>query len=327
MEYVYIASVILGLFYAGYWTGYSGVRAGSHRVQGFPAILTGGIVTFTIWAAAQEHVRAPGAAVLVLYIAALFFLVFVFGLGQLLGGLVPLWVAKGPKRAGAVLATLFFPASLVGGFLYLLTVELAAEEAAKAAALADLQSRTHVGRFGDHDVRFPGLPRLELRHRCREGRSDCSTNFWSSPGFNGVEEGDVLALREVVLAAGSDPLAATARWCSTRPEQAGSLWCSTRDYGNIRLRLSKPVGDWTGWEEVAGPDPASRTFCFQSWNGHLCRMFFEVAPGIQAVVSGEADTRSGALKQAQYAPERAHEIWAALTSGTGARHDGGQPVE
>lgn len=304
MELFYaVAGVALVVFYIGYGTGYTPADDDMPRLRGTGSVLVGGMLCLIIWGAASGA-RAPAAGVMAILLLAVFGALFLFGLGRILGSLVPILFPEGPRRIAAVLLTMGLPAALTAWAIYGVTTAEAALQARNTAARDMIQTQMHQARFGPHEIKFPGAPVLEVRHPCSNRPNSCRTMFWHSPGWNSRPDGP-LELFAFGLVTHPTVLEAQELWCARPDVPSGGIWCTLTEADDMRFKRA---------DEVQGSEASRETRCRPTHKGRIaCNLTYDVAPGAVAILNSLADDEGAARDAIREKRGRADAVWASMT--------------
>lgn len=311
-----LTGFLLLVFYAG---AAIGSRSGDHvvrLVRGLIPTGAGGILTFICFFAAQDNVRTAGGAIVYLAFIAVFFTVFLFGLGMLAGSLAS-WPKSGSIRKALLASILITPITLVGTGLYRYEVAVREKAEALIEERAEFLRETLTGSFGAHVVSIPVLPLAKITHACREERSVCHTSFGRSTALNNAKR-EALDLRTVEILSHEDDLSQLAAWCAERGAEVDPEWCAVVPLDRLVFRRHedvRPEADTNGWTEVPSDASGTRVYCgAQSFEG-FCRALIDVAPGIQAEQWFRDLEPAKVIALLPTARNRAEALWRAMQSG------------
>ncbi|MEM9425308.1 MAG: hypothetical protein AAGA06_01270 [Pseudomonadota bacterium] len=304
MELIYaVAGIALVIFYIGYGTGYTPADDDMPRLRGIGSVLVGGVLCLIIWGAASGA-RAPAAGVMAFLFLAVFAALFLFGLGRVLGSLVPMLFPEGPRRIAAVLLTMGPPAALMAWAIYSVTIAEADLQARNTAARDVIQTRMHQARFGPHEITFPGAPALHILHPCSNRSSRCRTMFWDSPGWNNRPEGP-LELFALGLVTHPTVLEAQEHWCARPDVPSGGIWCTLAEADDMRFKRA---------DEVLSSEASRETRCGSTHTGRIaCNLTHDVGAGAVAILHSLADDEGAARAAIRDKRDRADAIWASMT--------------
>ncbi|QFT81506.1 hypothetical protein FIU89_12855 [Roseovarius sp. THAF27] len=315
MTLLFAFGLLLAAFYMGVANGLIPHKPGASR-RGARVMIVAGVVAFAIWEFGQSTTAAMTA---VTQVFAILFMVLVFllGLGILLGAQVARLRTKSTTRTLAVCATMAVPAALCGLAAYQLERHREAEEAAKIAARKAFRSQTLSANFGAHSVTFPVSPGLTIRHFCKDQSRVCVTS-WLAEGINQAPADD-LVLVSMQFSSITSFAEEFTTWCASRSDIADTAWCErhrTRDFTlQLQGRTRAPWGQAQGAEPFEAPEQIKSLACWDHWKGRYCRATIDVAPGIEAHVPSHGLTPDDAGRHALETLPAINRLWQAMTQG------------
>jgi hypothetical protein len=307
-----VFAFILIPFYLGVANSMMQSKAGA-SLRSIGLMTVAGVVAIAIWQAGQS-VTAPSAALPIIIALCFLALVFLLGLGMLVGGQVARLQSKNTARNLALFATISFPALLSMLAAHQLESYWTAEESDRNAAREAFQKQTLNADFGDHSITFPVSPGLTIEHSCQNHSRVCVTR-WNSEGINSAPANDLvlLSIQFSSMIGLEDEFMS---WCENRSDLADTVWCELHHERDFSLRVEGQ--NHVPWEQAEGaelfeaPEQIKTLVCSDHWDGPFCRAIIDIAPGIEAHVPSQGLTPNAAGQRALEALPAINRYWEAM---------------
>jgi len=298
MTLLLVFALILVSFYLGVANSMTQSKAGA-PLRGMGLMTVAGGLAIGTWQVGQ-FVFAPSAALTIIFALCFLVLVFLLGLGRLVGSLIARLQVNSKTRSIAVGATMAIPTMLSGLAVYQYESHRKTEELAKTLARDAFQQKTLTANFGDHVVSFPVSPALRIKHSCRNHSRSCVTD-WYSKGINSAQADD-LVLHSVRFSSLAGMESKFMGWCAKRPDLAKTSWCElSHEYEfslHVRGQNRIPWGQADGAILFEAPEKIRVLVCSDHWKGLSCRAIIDIAAGIEAHVPSQGLTPSAAGQRA-----------------------------
>lgn len=315
MTHLFAFGLLLAAFYIGVGNGIIPHKPGASR-RGARLMIVAGVVALATWQLGQSTTAASAAVPLVFAILFMV-LVFLLGLGILLGSQVARLRTESTIRPLAVSATIAVPAALCGLAAYHLERHWEAEETATIAARKAFRSQTLTANFGEHSVAFPVSPGLTIRHFCKDQSRACVTS-WFGESINQAPA-DNLVLISMQFSSITSLADEFTMWCGNRPDIANTVWCERHRKRDFKLQLEGqnrvPWGQAAGAEPFEAPEQIKSLACWDHWKGRFCRAIIDIAPGIEAHVPSQGLTPDDAGRHALETLPAINRLWQAMLQG------------
>ncbi|WP_172298637.1 hypothetical protein [Pseudoruegeria sp. HB172150] len=307
------------------WRLVAPLRGEEPQIRGIAPIILSVLLVFVVVGLANR----PGGLApyeMVLPVGFAFFL-FLASLSSFAGSMLRRFVPRRRWQFSIALLLLVLPTGLAVFAKHLVDARKAADEAQAARDFAEFQLTTVEGMFGDHLIRLPASPQIELFYQCvRPDSKDitrCKSKFSEFPGLTDLGAADAefeeidLSGKAVECDRGCLTHDRIAAWCDVRQDLWGSVWCEASDATKLRFSSKSSEradrSDSDKWSYLETGEEGLSLHCMDVWGGKHCQAHFELAPGVHGTALFSYPNMDELSERSSDMRIVAERYWAAMT--------------